>query len=583
MGNKQRKEEPTIQNENSSRSHAVLQVHILMEEKNETGFEGTLTFGKFVLVDLAGSEKANSVQKLNNEGSNINKSLLALANCISALVSSQKTFIPWRTSKLTRILQDSLSGNSKIVMIATISPSILSADETYYTLQYANRAKNIKINLSKNVVGVGQHNAKLDEVIKELKTEINVLKMELAEKEKNIIASEKVDAKVQEEVPQLSENLKKLQAKIIKHFEDEIKIRKKIIDKERQIEETKNSQAEKDYIYNNGPKSNKKEKNTSELQINSMKTDLNTLYTGQAQLIEKRKEIHSQIMEASKDDPNSLLLNIYKYYISFLENLSSEHRKYCNANEILRKDKEIDSLLKQLDFRDDFIIQAGQVIERNQGTFKYSNKNFVSQAEIEMNPYKIPVVKIENNSPQKMNAIRSAGQNVISDPKARLEGRFLMGPDAPTKKRQFNIELIPVLKSNNAYSPLQKLKRNFGATRRIISANSRDNSQENKRKYYNPQTDFVGNGSKYGYMKTLEDSKNRTRNYSNYSPNKKLNTSSSYKGLNTSSFSNNLDTGNNRYDSSPSLRFENEIQKKVKTILSKNYVGRYKNSPYLRK
>ena len=79
----------------------------------------------------------------------INKSLLALTNCINKLTSNNKNFIPWRDSKLTRILQDSLSGNCRIVMIATVSQSLLCLEETIFTLNYANKARNVKVSLKK--------------------------------------------------------------------------------------------------------------------------------------------------------------------------------------------------------------------------------------------------------------------------------------------------------------------------------------------------------------------------------------------------------------------------------------------------
>jgi kinesin family protein 18/19 len=110
-GNKNRSEEPTVHNEFSSRSHAILQVHIEFKDR-VTGLDNEITLGKFILVDLAGSERApntkTSMARL-AESSSINKSLLALANCINSLVDSGnkhgKTFIPWRDSKLTRILK----------------------------------------------------------------------------------------------------------------------------------------------------------------------------------------------------------------------------------------------------------------------------------------------------------------------------------------------------------------------------------------------------------------------------------------------------------------------------------------------
>jgi kinesin family protein 18/19 len=103
------------------------------------------------MIDLAGSERAS---RTNNrgmrmiEGANINRSLLALGNCINALhenhTNNKQNFIPYRDSKLTRLLKDSLGGNCQTVMIANICPSIKHYEDTHNTLKYANRAKNIK-------------------------------------------------------------------------------------------------------------------------------------------------------------------------------------------------------------------------------------------------------------------------------------------------------------------------------------------------------------------------------------------------------------------------------------------------------
>jgi kinesin family protein 18/19 len=110
--------------------------------------------GKLSLIDLAGSERAS---KTNNrgirmiEGANINRSLLALGNCINALhdnaTRNKDNYIPYRDSKLTRLLKDSLGGNCRTVMIANVGGGSSSFEETHNTLKYANRAKNIKTNV----------------------------------------------------------------------------------------------------------------------------------------------------------------------------------------------------------------------------------------------------------------------------------------------------------------------------------------------------------------------------------------------------------------------------------------------------
>ena len=103
--------------------------------------------GKLNLVDLAGSERQSKTQATGirlKEATKINMSLSALGNVISALVDARQQHIPYRDSKLTRLLQDSLGGNTKTVMIAAISPADYNLDETLSTLRYASRAKSIK-------------------------------------------------------------------------------------------------------------------------------------------------------------------------------------------------------------------------------------------------------------------------------------------------------------------------------------------------------------------------------------------------------------------------------------------------------
>ncbi|XP_049330601.1 kinesin-like protein KIF21A isoform X4 [Astyanax mexicanus] len=186
----------TQMNVQSSRSHAIFTIHLCQvrvcttsDNENETDnrlangssdmeeFE-TLT-AKFHFVDLAGSERLKRTGATGDrakEGISINCGLLALGNVISALGdrSKRSTHVPYRDSKLTRLLQDSLGGNSQTVMIACTSPSDRDFMETLNTLKYANRARNIK-----NKVVVNQDKA--SQQISALRTEIARLQMELME------------------------------------------------------------------------------------------------------------------------------------------------------------------------------------------------------------------------------------------------------------------------------------------------------------------------------------------------------------------------------------------------------------------
>ncbi|KAM3864897.1 kinesin-like protein KIF16B [Diretmus argenteus] len=180
-GNINRTTASTRMNDVSSRSHAIFTINF-----TQAKFDAEMpseTVSKIHLVDLAGSERADATGATGvrlKEGSNINKSLVTLGNVISALadlaqdgfntnLKKKSVFVPYRDSVLTWLLKDSLGGNSKTIMIATISPADLNYGETLSTLRYANRAKNIinkpTINEDSNV-----------RLIRELRAEIARLK-----------------------------------------------------------------------------------------------------------------------------------------------------------------------------------------------------------------------------------------------------------------------------------------------------------------------------------------------------------------------------------------------------------------------
>ena len=144
QGNSHRAVGATEMNKDSSRSHSIFVVRI---ESSDADGEN-IKAGKLNLVDLAGSERQSKTKAQGTrlkEATKINLSLSALGNVISALVEGGKNkHIPYRDSKLTRLLQDSLGGNTKTIMIAAVSPADYNYDETLSTLRYANRAKNIK-------------------------------------------------------------------------------------------------------------------------------------------------------------------------------------------------------------------------------------------------------------------------------------------------------------------------------------------------------------------------------------------------------------------------------------------------------
>ena len=146
VGNNNRAVGSTNMNEQSSRSHAIFIIYIECSEVGPDG-ETHIRVGKLNMVDLAGSErqaKTGATGDRLKEATKINLSLAALGNVISALVDGKNSHIPYRDSKLTRLLQDSLGGNARTVMVANLGPASYNYEETLTTLRYANRAKNIK-------------------------------------------------------------------------------------------------------------------------------------------------------------------------------------------------------------------------------------------------------------------------------------------------------------------------------------------------------------------------------------------------------------------------------------------------------
>ncbi|XP_031211753.1 chromosome-associated kinesin KIF4A-like [Mastomys coucha] len=145
QGNNARTVAATAMNSQSSRSHAIFTVSIRQRKKTD---KNSSFHSKLCLVDLAGSERQKKTKAEGDrlrEGININRGLLCLGNVISALGDGKKgSFVPYRDSKLTRLLQDSLGGNSHTLMIACVSPADSSLEETLNTLRYADRARKIK-------------------------------------------------------------------------------------------------------------------------------------------------------------------------------------------------------------------------------------------------------------------------------------------------------------------------------------------------------------------------------------------------------------------------------------------------------
>lgn len=179
-GNDNRSIGVTDMNKQSSRSHSIFILTI--SQRNSADFS-TKT-GKLFLVDLAGSEKLGKTMATGqtlDEAKNINKSLTALGLVINTLTDGKSAHIPYRNSKLTHVLQESLGGNSKTCLIITCSPSIFNEAETISTLRFGKRAKEIK----------NKPKINKEVSVSELKQLLEKLEKRIEEKDKRIATLEK--------------------------------------------------------------------------------------------------------------------------------------------------------------------------------------------------------------------------------------------------------------------------------------------------------------------------------------------------------------------------------------------------------
>lgn len=241
-GNKQRTQEPTAANQTSSRSHAVLQVAVKQQSRCRDVLQ-EVRFARLFMIDLAGSERAAQTQNRGQrlkEGAHINRSLLALGNCINALSDKNGAkYVNYRDSKLTRLLKDSLGGNSRTVMIAHISPASVAFEESRNTLTYADRAKSIRTRVKRNLINVSYHIAQYTNIISDLRSEIQRLKKKIAEQAgRQPVNSERADIRhVQAEVQahssqQSRAEMDQLKEQLLEAFRQQMAIRRSLMELE---------------------------------------------------------------------------------------------------------------------------------------------------------------------------------------------------------------------------------------------------------------------------------------------------------------------------------------------------------------
>ena len=581
--NKKRSTGITSQNSNSSRSHCVLQINIVNKTMNADNFENNLNndnliedkestkYGKFILIDMAGNEKVAEI-KPNTDNFYINKSLFTLTNCINGLIHNKNSnYIPWRDSKLTRLLKDSLTGNSKVVMITNISPSLLVIDDTYNTLNFANKIKQLKVNVQKNIGNKAIHIDKFDSVIESLKSQIITAKNELKNQEDNsgIYNEDQIDVNISNEdnEKKWSDILQRYSQEISDHFKKEIDICKKINDIELKIMNI--NKQDKDKLSQNDIRNNASK-------LNDYQIDVTSLYGQRFELIKQRRNIQILINKETKKDTNNpdvmnigkYLMYVYKYYINLINQLQAKNRRNRIENDIQRKDNQIKTLNEQIKLRDNLLNDI-----RQKSNIPNNFKKMVDLKELNIDPCNdIYSLRRENNINKFVNNVVNDGNIIqmmkrnISMPIFRNKPPALKGSNSKINNNNSIIVYspLPLIQKNNYFNNSQnntnKLSSSFG--KRIPSGYLlRDNKRIN-----NLKSNLMGEYKKYYNLYHISNNYHM-QNFNVGNPYYKRNKNLSF-GVKAKS------------QSSSTLNFENDYANKVKTILNKNIISRYKNSPY---
>ncbi len=307
QGKSTRRVRATAMNDYSSRSHSIFTIIIESSHADEEG-NSIFRIGKLNLVDLAGSEKQKQTENTEEalkEGININVSLSNLISVINLLVK-ESSYIPYRNSKLTKLLADSLGGNSKTVMIANIGPACSSYNETIQTLKYANRAKKIKNKPKINEDGK-------DALLRQKQDELKLLKMQIQEMgiQSNVILK----------------NIDSLNVSVLQIENSSPSKRKN--EKENYVERLKVLQNEDENL--------KKERGLLKHKLNEQRLKLDKEEKEKRRLIEKYNHMCNGII--SKHDYEKDL-NEAKEELTKLKNDKSDHKNFIKTKKLLEEKKQ---------------------------------------------------------------------------------------------------------------------------------------------------------------------------------------------------------------------------------------------------
>ncbi|XP_026725291.1 kinesin-like protein KIF19 [Trichoplusia ni] len=223
-GDRSRTAEPTHANQHSSRGHALLSVIVSLQVENGT------QRGRLFLIDLAGSERAG-MRSRRLEGAHINRSLLALGNCIMAL-SGGARYVNYRDSKLTRLLREVLGGRCRTAMVAHVAPGGSHRDTTRSTLHYAQKASSITKKVERELVETPMPLSQYRTVINELREEIARLKLKMKDDRTSITKDfQRVEEEEnKEETAASAAHLKSLREAIVSTFKQQMRLRRRLME-----------------------------------------------------------------------------------------------------------------------------------------------------------------------------------------------------------------------------------------------------------------------------------------------------------------------------------------------------------------
>ena len=353
----------TNMNDVSSRSHAVFMIIVeQLINDNEINGQQITKIGRLNLVDLAGSERTRvtgATGKQLEESKKINKSLSALGNVINALTDPKgRTHIPYRDSKLTRLLENSLGGNCKTTMIATISPAQCSFNESLSTLNFAKRAKNIK---NRPVINEDiDHNA----LIHQYENELKKIRKELEEKTKLIASNEEILEQKNREEKAKNDAIKAYERASRQLFierDEKQKLEAKIkvmnlqmITGGQKLEETpqfKNALQEKQVMLEKDFEQKLMEIEREREQIEDSKAQVEAYN----KLLYKQRDIMDNLSSRLKEKEESI--NIY------LKQIEDLNKKLTESNQIIQ-------------VRNDYIDELENILEENKISYKKDSSNF---------------------------------------------------------------------------------------------------------------------------------------------------------------------------------------------------------------